>query len=70
MSIIALIVVLVVIGVLLRLANTQLGEYIDDKILKLINVVVFVAVVLLILFWLLNAFGVSGVWDTPFVIRR
>jgi len=53
MDLIQLIVLLIVIGVLLWLVNTQLGQFIDAKLLKIINVVVVVAVVL----WLLTLFG-------------
>ena len=53
MSLIGLVITLIVVGVLLWLANTYLGPYIDGKILKIINVVVVIAVVL----WLLNVFG-------------
>ena len=56
MNLIALVITLVVVGVLLWLANTYLGPYIDPKILTIINIVVVIAVVL----WLLNVFGVLG----------
>jgi len=54
MSLISLVILLIVVGVLLWLVNTQLGSFIDGKILKIINVVVVIVVVL----WLLNVFGV------------
>jgi hypothetical protein len=56
MSLLALVITLIVIGVLLWLVNTWGGQYIDGKILKIINAVVVVAVVL----WLLSVFGVFG----------
>jgi len=56
MSLIGLVIVLLVVGVLLWLANTQLGQFVDPKIMKIINVVVVIAVVL----WLLAAFGLLG----------
>ena len=52
MPIIQLIVVLIVIGVLLWLVNTQLGAFIAPPILKIINVVVIILVVL----WILSLF--------------
>jgi hypothetical protein len=54
MSLIHLIVVLVVVGVLLWLANTYIPM--DPKIRNIMNVVVVIAVVL----WLLAAFGLLG----------
>jgi hypothetical protein len=48
-----LIVLLIVIGVLLWLVNTQLGQFIAPPFLQIINVVVVIATVL----WLLAAFG-------------
>jgi hypothetical protein len=53
MELIQLIVLLIVIGVLLWLVNTQLGQFIQPPFLQIINVVVVIAVVL----WLLVAFG-------------
>lgn len=50
MSLISLVIVLIIVGVLLWLVNTQLSAFIDAKILKIINVVVIVAVIL----WLLS----------------
>jgi flagellar basal body-associated protein FliL len=50
MPIIHVVVVLIVVGVLLWLANTYLP--LDEKIKKILNVVIVVAVVL----WLLNVF--------------
>ena len=52
MSLIALVVVLIVVGVLLWLVNSYIPM--DGTIKKILNVVVVFAVVL----WLLNAFGV------------
>jgi biopolymer transport protein ExbD len=54
MSLITIVVTLIVIGVLLWLANTYIPM--DGKIKKVINIVVMVVVVL----WLLNVFGVMG----------
>ena len=54
MSLISLVVVLVIVGVLLWLANTYIPM--DVKIKKIMNIVVVIAVVL----WLLNVFGVLG----------
>jgi hypothetical protein len=51
---ISLIVTLIVIGVLLWLVNTYIPM--DGKIKKVLNIVVMVVVVL----WLLNVFGVLG----------
>jgi len=60
MSLISLVVVLVVVGVLLWLVNTQLGQFISAPILKIINILVIVVVVL----WLLQVFGLLGNIDT------
>jgi len=61
MTLIGLILTLVVIGVLLWLLNTYGGEYIDGKILRIINIVVVIVVVL----WLLQAFGLLPMLDLP-----
>lgn len=53
MPLISLVLTLVVIGVLLWVANTYLGPYIDGKILNIINIVVVIAIVL----WLLQVFS-------------
>jgi VIT1/CCC1 family predicted Fe2+/Mn2+ transporter len=56
MSLIGLIVVLIIVGVLLYLVNSVIPM--DGKIKLILNVVVVIAVLL----WLLNAFGLlSGV---------
>jgi hypothetical protein len=60
MSLIAIVIALIVVGVLLWLANTYLPM--DGKIKKILNIVVVVVVVL----WLLNVFGV---WGRPQSIR-
>lgn len=52
MTLISIVVTLIVVGVLLWLVNNYGGEFIDGKILKLINILVIVVVVL----WLLNIF--------------
>ena len=54
MSLITLVITLIVVGVLLWLVNTYIPM--DGKIKKVLNVVVMVVVVL----WLLNVFGVWG----------
>ena len=51
MSLVTLIVVLVIIGVVLWLVNTQIPM--DPTIKKILNIVVVIVVVL----WLLKAFG-------------
>lgn len=48
-----MIVLLAVIGVLMWLVNTQLGQFIAPPFLQIINVIVVIAVVL----YLLAAFG-------------
>ena len=53
MSLISLVVVLIVVGVLLWLVNTQL-TMIDATIKKIINIVVIIVVCL----WLLSVFGI------------
>jgi formate hydrogenlyase subunit 4 len=52
MSLISLVIVLIVIGLLLWLANTYIPM--DATIKKILNVVVVIAVVL----WLLSVFGI------------
>jgi hypothetical protein len=52
MPIITVIVILIVIGLLLWLANTYIPM--DGKIKQILNIVVVIAVIL----WLLNVFGV------------
>jgi hypothetical protein len=54
MSLLSLVITLIVVGVLLWLANTYIPM--DDKIKKMLNIVVIVAVVL----WLLYVFGLLG----------
>lgn len=63
MSLISLVVVLIVVGVLLWLANTYIPM--DGKIKNIMNVVVVIAVVL----WLLSAFGVLGSLDSIHIGR-
>ena len=53
MSLISLVVVLIVIGVLLWVVNTQV-TMIDANIKKIINIVVIIVVC----FWLLSVFGI------------
>ena len=54
MSLISLIVVLIVVGLLLWLVNNYIPM--DGKIKQILNIVVVIAVVL----WLLQAFGLLG----------
>ena len=54
MSLITIVLTLIVVGVLLWLVNTYIPM--DGKIKKVLNIVVMVVVVL----WLLNVFGVWG----------
>ena len=54
MSLIGLVITLVVVGVLLWLVNTYVPM--DAKIKSIVNVVVVIAVVI----WVLQAFGVLG----------
>lgn len=54
MSLINLVVVLIVVGVLLWLVNTYIPM--DSKIKSILNAVVVIAVVI----WLLQVFGVLG----------
>jgi hypothetical protein len=52
MSLITIVITLIVVGILLWLVNTYIPM--DGKIKKILNIVVIVVVV----FWLLNVFGV------------
>jgi hypothetical protein len=54
MSLVTIVITLIVIGILLWLANTYIPM--DPKIKKVLNIVVMVVVVL----WLLNVFGLWG----------
>jgi hypothetical protein len=54
MSLISIVITLIVVGVLLWLVNTYIPM--DGKIKKVLNIAVMVVVVL----WLLNVFGVWG----------
>ena len=54
MSLITIVLTLIVVGILLWLTNTYIPM--DGKIKKVLNIVVMVVVVL----WLLNVFGVMG----------
>ena len=60
MSLIGLVVVLVIVGILLWLVNTQLGQFIAPPILKIINVLVIVFVVLWLLSVLFGGFHSIG----------
>ncbi|MBN2195198.1 MAG: hypothetical protein JW751_20440 [Polyangiaceae bacterium] len=59
MSLITIVISLVVVGVLLWLVNSFIPM--DDKIKKILNVVVVVCAV----FWLLNVFGIFSGFDMP-----
>ncbi len=54
MSLVTIVITLLVVGVLLWLANTYIPM--DGKIKKILNI----AVVVVVVFWLLNVFGVWG----------
>ena len=54
MSLISIVITLIVVGILLLLVHTYLPM--DGKIRRVLNIVVMVVVVL----WLLNVFGVLG----------
>ena len=54
MSLIALVMVLITVGVLLWIVNTYLPM--DEKIKNILNIVVVILVVL----WLLSVFGLMG----------
>jgi len=58
MSLVTIVITLIVVGVLLWLVNTYIPM--DGKIKKVLNIVVLVVVVL----WLLNVFGVLHRLDT------
>lgn len=59
MSLITVVVVLIIVGVLLWLANTYIPM--DGKIKTILNIVVVIAVVL----WLLQGFGILDGAGTP-----
>jgi hypothetical protein len=59
MSLITVVIVLIIVGVLLWLANTYIPM--DGKIKTILNIVVVIAVVL----WLLQGFGIFGGVDGP-----
>ena len=61
MSLLSIIIVLIVVGVLLWLINTSIPM--DGKIKGILNAVVVIVVVL----WLLQAFGVIGSLNTVHV---
>jgi len=64
MPLINLVIVLIVVGVLLWLVNSYVPM--DDKIKKILNVVVIIVVVL----WLLSVFGLLGGLSTIRVPSR
>ncbi|HSO42692.1 MAG TPA: Thivi_2564 family membrane protein [Rhodospirillales bacterium] len=59
MPLITIVIVLIIVGVLLWLANTYIPM--DRKIKMILNIVVVIAVVL----WLLQAFGVFSGTQVP-----
>ena len=59
MSLVTIVIVLIIVGVLLWLANTYIPM--DRKIKTILNIVVVIAVVL----WLLQAFGLFSCVNTP-----
>lgn len=61
MSLITVVIVLIIVGVLLWLANTYIPM--DHKIRLILNIVVVIAVVV----WLLQGFGLLSGVDTPAV---
>ena len=61
MSLISLVLTLVVVGVLLWALNSLAGEYIDAKILKIINVVVVLCVILWVVFAILGHGNVANI---------
>jgi hypothetical protein len=63
MSLISLIIVLVVVGLLLYLVNTYIP--LDEKIRRILNVVVLIVVVL----WLLQVFGILDSMNSVHVGR-
>ncbi len=64
MPLLPIIVALIVVGILLWLVNTYIPM--DPKIKQLLNIVVIIVVIL----WLLQAFGVWGYLSTISVPRR
>lgn len=65
MTLLALVVTLIVIGVLLWLVQTYGAAYIDPAILRIIHIVVIIAVVL----WLLTVVGLLPLAGTITVPR-
>jgi hypothetical protein len=61
MTLLSLVLTLVVIGGLLWLLNTYGGQFIDGKVLTIINVVVIIVLIL----WLLTVFGLLPMADMP-----
>ena len=55
MELIQLVVILIVIGVLLYLVNTYIPM--DAKVKQILNVVIIIAIVLWLLFWLMALAG-------------
>lgn len=65
MSLVGLVITLIVVGVCLWALNRFGAQFIDGKILQIINIVVVIAVV----FWLLSAFGLLESCSTVKVPR-
>lgn len=61
MSLITIVIILIIVGVLLWLANTYIPM--DRKIKMILNIVVVIAVIL----WLLQAFGIFSGLDSTTV---
>jgi hypothetical protein len=59
-SLVALVITLLVVGVGLWAVNRFGGEFVDGKILKIINIVV----VLCVIVWLLSVFGLLNSCNT------
>ena len=65
MSLVALVITLIVVGVAVVLVNRFGAEFIDARILRLINLVVGICVVV----WLLSVFGLLDSCNTVRVPR-
>lgn len=61
MTLLGLVITLIVIGVLVGLLNKYGPEYIDGWYIRLINIVVIIAVII----WLLNMFGLLPMANMP-----
>ena len=63
--VIGVIVALVIIGVLMALLNRYGAPYLHPPILQLLNIAVIIIVILCLLFYLLQAFGLVGLTGGP-----